>query len=333
MKAMLIEGYGKTPLQLRDVPMPSIGEKDVLVEIYAASVNPVDFKIRNGKLKLLMDFEMPLILGNDFAGKVAAVGNLVTDFKVGDEVYGRADKERMGTFAEFIAIKASNLAKKPTNLNFEQAAALPLVALTAYQAFFERMKLKAGDKLFIHAGAGGLGSIAIQIAKTKGIYVATTASGVGLDLVRSLGADEIIDYRNQDFTKVLHDFDAVFDTLGGKALRDSFKILKRGGIVISVSDMPTKAFAKEWHLSWWKQILFDLVSLPIRRLAKTYGARYEFLFMHPNGKQLAEIGEWVEQGKIRPVIDKIFPFEQAQQALEYSETGRAKGKIIIKVKE
>lgn len=332
MKAMLIENYGKTPLKMQDVAVPEITENDVLVEIYAASVNPVDFKIRDGKLKLILDYPLPLILGNDFAGKVVKIGENVTAFQVGDEVYGRVDKNRIGTFAEYVAINEKSLAKKPSNLDFVQAASLPLVALTAYQALFERMNLKQGDKLFIHAGAGGLGSIAIQLAKAKGIYVATTASGVGLELVEKLGADQIIDYRQHDFTQLLQNYDAVLDTLGGDALKKSFEIVKRCGIVISVSDMPTRQLAKEWNLGWFKQALFAFVSYPVVSLARQKGIRYEFLFMRPSGEQLDEITQLVEAGKVVPIIDKIFPFEQAQLALEYSETGRAKGKIIVQIK-
>lgn len=331
MTAMTINRYGKTPVQKTTVPMPSVGDNDVLVKVHSASVNPLDFKIRNGDLKLVLPFAIPLILGNDFAGTVVAVGKNVQNFAIGDKVFARTDTLRIGSFAEFIAIDHANLAKMPSNLDFNQSASLPLVALTAYQAFTEKMQAKQGDKVLIHAGAGGLGSIAIQIAKALGLYVATTASGKGLDIVKSLGADEVIDYKQENFSEKLSNFDFVLDTVGGETLAHSFKVLKKGGKIVSVAGMPTKAFAKEFGLSWVKQFAMGLISRKTHKTAQKYGTSYEFLFMQPNGEQLETIKNWVETGQIRPIVDKVFAFDDTQNALEYSESGRAKGKIIVEI--
>lgn len=310
--------------------MPTIGNDDVLVKVVSASVNPLDFKIRNGDLKLVLPFSMPLILGNDFAGVVIALGKNVKNFAIGDEVFARTDTLRIGSFAQFIAINQHNLAKKPANLDFNQSASLPLVALTAIQAF-DKMGIKSGDKVLIHAGAGGLGSVSIQIAKILGLYVATTASGKGLDIVKSLGADEVIDYKQENFEQKLKNFDFVLDTVGGETLLNSFKILKQGGKAVSVAGMPTKDFAKEMGLSWLKQLIMGLISAKIHKTAQNYGTSYEFLFMKPSGKQLNIIKTWAEAGKLRPIIDRVFAFDDTQKALEYSESGRAKGKIVIEM--
>ncbi|WLF83350.1 NADP-dependent oxidoreductase [Moraxella sp. ZY210820] len=330
MNAMTVQKYGKHPVQKTSVPTPAIGDDDVLVKVHSASVNPLDFKIRNGDLKLVLPFSMPLVLGNDFAGTVAGVGKNVREFAVSDEVFARTDTLRIGSFGEFVAIDQSNLAKKPANLNFNESASLPLVALTAYQAF-KKMNAKAGDKVLIHAGAGGLGSVAIQIAKILGLYVATTASNQGLALVKSLGADEVIDYKQENFYDKLSDFDFVLDTIGGETLEHSFKVLKRGGKVVSVAGVPTKDFAKAMGLSWVKQFIMGLISAKTHKTAQKYGVSYEFLFMKPSGKALNIIKTWVEDGKLRPIIDQVFVFDDTQKALEYSESGRAKGKIVIQI--
>lgn len=330
MTAMTVQKYGKHPVQKTTLPIPTIGDDDVLVKVVSASVNPLDFKIRNGDLKLVLPFSMPLILGNDFAGVVIALGKNVKNFAIGDEVFARTDTLRIGSFAQFIAINQHNLAKKPANLDFNESASLSLVALTAIQAF-DKMGVKSGDKVLIHAGAGGLGSISIQIAKILGLYVATTASNQGLGIVKSLGADEVIDYKQENFEQKLKNFDFVLDTVGGETLLKSFKILEQGGKVVSVAGMPTKDFAKEMGLSWVKQFIMGLISAKIHKTAQNYGTSYEFLFMKPSGKELNIIKTWAEAGKLRPIIDRVFAFDDTQKALEYSESGRAKGKIVIEM--
>lgn len=333
MKAAVINKYGSNDeLQLRDMPVPEPEDNEVQVEIYAASINPVDFKIREGKLKILIPYKFPLILGNDFAGVITKTGKNVSKFKIGDKVYARADKFKIGTFAEYICINQDYISLKPDNMNMEQAASIPLVGLTSWQCFFEKSNLKQGTKVLIHAGSGGVGSFAIQLAKAYGAYVATTTSSSNVEWVKALGADLVIDYKKEDFSEVLKDYDLVFDTLGGENLEKSFKVLKKGGDVVSVSGNPDAKFADEWNYGIVKKFLFTLASYKSTSMAKKYGVNYKFLFIRTVGTQLEKIKELIEQNKIKAVIDKTFPLEEVKQALAYVETGRAKGKVIIKVK-
>ncbi|KXY78539.1 NADPH:quinone reductase [Bacillus anthracis] len=332
MKAMIIDKYGKVPMRMAEVPTPEINEYEVLAEIYAASINPIDFKIRDGKVKMLLKYEMPLILGNDFSGVITKVGSKVTHFKVGDEIYARPRKNKIGTFAEYIAIHEDDIALKPKNLSFEEAASIPLVGLTSYQALHDIMQLQKGQKILIHAGSGGVGTFAIQLAKIMGATVTTTASEAGANLVKSLGADEIINYKTEKFEDILKDYDAVFDTIGGTTLEKSFNIIKSGGNIVSVSGMPNARFGKEFGSGFFKTLLFSLASKKLTALEKKHNARYSFLFMKPSGDQLRTIANYIEAGKIKPIIDRVFSFEDAQKAMEYSEAGRAKGKIIVKIK-
>ncbi|PEX90691.1 NADP-dependent oxidoreductase [Bacillus cereus] len=332
MKAMIIDKYGKVPMRMTEVPTPEINEYEVLAEIHAASINPIDFKIRDGKVKMLLKYEMPLILGNDFSGVIVKVGAKVTRFKVGDEIYARPKKDKIGTFAEYIAIHEEDIALKPKNLSFEEAASIPLVGLTSYQALHDIMHLQKGQKILIHAGSGGVGTFAIQLAKIMGATVTTTASEAGANLVKSLGADEIINYKTEKFEDILTNYDAVFDTIGGTTLEKSFNIIKSGGNIVSVSGMPNARFGKEFGSGFFKTFLFSLASKKLTALEKKHNAQYSFLFMKPSGDQLRTIANYIEAGKIKPVIDRVFPFEDAQKAMEYSESGRAKGKIIVKIK-
>ncbi|PET19627.1 NADP-dependent oxidoreductase [Bacillus thuringiensis] len=332
MKAMIIDRYGKVPMRMAEVPTPEINEYEVLAEIHAASINPIDFKIRDGKVKMLLKYEMPLILGNDFAGVITKVGSKVTRFKVGDEIYARPRKNKIGTFAEYIAIHEDDIALKSKNLSFEEAASIPLVGLTSYQALHDIMQLQKGQKILIHAGSGGVGTFAIQLAKIMGAIVTTTASEAGANLVTSLGADEIINYKTEKFEDILKNYDAVFDTIGGATLEKSFNIIKRGGNIVSVSGMPNARFGKEFGSGFFKTLLFSLASKKLTTLEKKHNAQYSFLFMKPSGDQLRTIANYIEAGQIKPVIDRVFPFEDAQKAMEYSESGRAKGKIIVKIK-
>ncbi|MFP3413837.1 NADP-dependent oxidoreductase [Bacillus sp. SIMBA_074] len=332
MKAMIIDKYGKVPMRMTEVPTPEINEYEVLAEIHAASINPIDFKIRDGKVKMLLKYEMPLILGNDFSGVIVKTGAKVTRFKVGDEIYARPRKNKIGTFAEYIAIHEDDVALKPKNLSFEEAASIPLVGLTSYQALHDIMHLQKGQKILIHAGSGGVGTFAIQLAKIMGATVATTASEAGANLVNSLGANEIINYKTEKFEDILTNYDAVFDTIGGTTLEKSFDIIKSGGNIVSVSGMPNARFGKEFGSGFFKTLLFSLASKKLTALEKKHSAQYSFLFMKPSGDQLRIIANYIESGKIKPIIDRVFPFEDAQKAMEYSESGRAKGKIIVKIK-
>ncbi|WP_028558959.1 NADP-dependent oxidoreductase [Paenibacillus pinihumi] len=333
MKAMIIEKFGKdVPLLMAEKPMPEIGEMDVLVEINAASLNPIDFKVKEGKAKFLLKYDMPLILGNDFSGIVIKVGSRVKGFISGDEVYGRPRKGRIGTLAEYIAVHQDDISLKPRNLSFEEAASIPLVGLTTYQAFHDILKLQKGQKILIHAGSGGVGTFAIQLAKLMGAYVATTASDKGYELVKSLGADQIINYRKENFEELLTGYDAVYDTLGGEVLKKSFQVLKPNGKIVSVSGLPNARFGKEAQLGWLKTTLLSIVSHKLTALEKKTRTSYHFLFMKPSGAQLKIIKGFIEEGHIKPVIDKVFRFEDAPQALKYLEGGGAKGKVVVKIK-
>ncbi|GGA45976.1 NADP-dependent oxidoreductase [Paenibacillus physcomitrellae] len=333
MKAMVIEKYGKNvPLKMSEQPMPDIREHDVLVEIHAASLNPIDFKIKEGKMKFLLSYKFPLILGNDFSGVVVKVGGRVNAFKPGDEVYGRPRKNRIGTLAEFIAVHEEDIWLKPQNLTFEEAASIPLIGLTTYQAFGEILNLQKGQKILIHAGSGGVGTFAIQLAKLMGAFVATTASEKGYELVKALGADLIINYKKENFEEILTGYDAVFDTLGGEALEKSFHILKPGGKIVSISGMPNGRFGKEAKLGWMKTTILSIASRKIKAQEKRSQTEYHFLFMKPSGEQLKVLKEFIEGGLIKPIIDKVYHLEDAGQAFHYLESGRAKGKVIVKIK-
>lgn len=333
MKAMIIEKYGENvPLLMTEQPMPTIGENDVLVEIHAASLNPIDFKIKEGKMKLLLNYRFPLILGNDFSGVVVKVGDQVKAFKPGDEVYGRPRKNRIGTLAEFIAVHEEDIWLKPQNLTFEEAASIPLIGLTTYQAFVDILNLQKGQKILIHAGSGGVGTFAIQLAKLMGAFVATTASDKGYELVQSLGADLIINYKKENFEEMLTGYDAVFDTLGGAALEKSFRILKPGGQIVSISGMPNARFGKEANLGWMKTAILSIASRKIKALEKKSQTGYHFLFMKPSGAQLKVLKEFIEGGRIKPVIDQVYHLKDAGQAFHYLESGRAKGKVVIRIK-
>ncbi|CAM3733130.1 NADP-dependent oxidoreductase [Bordetella tumulicola] len=332
MKAFIINRYGKKQAGLIDeMPAPEVGDEDVLVQIHAASVNALDIKIKSGEFKLILPYRLPLVLGNDMAGKVVRVGSRVHGFKPGDEVYARPDDDRIGTFAELIAVKASSLAPKPQNLTMVEAASLPLVALTAWQVLVETAKLKKGQSVFIQAGSGGVGTVAIQLAKHLGAFVATTTSTANIGWVKALGADVVIDYKQQDFATELRDYDVVLNSLGNDELKKSLQILKPGGHLISISGPPTPAFAAAKRLAWPLKQVLRLLSFGVRRQAKKDGVEYTFVFMRADGTQLREITSLVESGAIRPVVDKVFPFEDAHKALAYAESGRAKGKVVVQV--
>ena len=333
MRAYTINRYSKVDkLQLTEVPMPVAKENEVLIQIHSASVNLLDAKLKSGEFKLLLPYKFPLILGHDVAGTVIGIGSKVSHFKIGDEVFARPADFRIGTFAEYIAVNENDVALKPATISMEQAASMPLVALTVWQAFVEKAKLKKGQKVFIQAGSGGVGTIAIQLAKHLGATIATTTSANNFDLVKSLGADVAIDYKTQDFETILKDYDLVLNSQDEKTLEKSLRILKSGGKVISISGPPDTTFAKEIGLSWFMKTAIFFLSRKVRSQVKKLGVDYSFLFMQANGKQLSEIAKLIEADVIRPVIDKVFPFEQTNEAISYVSSGRAKGKVIVKVK-
>jgi 2-desacetyl-2-hydroxyethyl bacteriochlorophyllide A dehydrogenase len=333
MKAFVLNKYSKTAqLQLTEVPLPVLSDDDVLVEIHAAGLNLLDSKIKSGEFKPILPYKLPLIMGHDLAGIVMKTGKNVRRFKVGDEVYTRPSDFRIGTFAEQIAVNEADLALKPKNINMEEAASLPLVSLTAWQALVENGKIEKGQKVFIQAGSGGVGTIAIQLAKHLGATVATTASARNFDLLKGLGADVLIDYKNQDFENVLNNYDLVINSQDKKTLEKSINILQKGGKVISISGPPTAEFARSIKAPWFIRLFLSILSGGILKRAKKQQVDYQFLFMHADGIQLAQITKLVEAGAIKPVIDKVFPFEEANDALAYVESGRATGKVLIKIK-
>ncbi|CRM00434.1 MULTISPECIES: NADP-dependent oxidoreductase [Pseudomonas] len=329
MKAFFIDRYGKQDGRIGQVPDPAVGVHDVLIQVHAASVNPLDSKISTGEFKLILPYRFPLILGNDLAGVVVRTGAAVTRFKPGDEVYARPPESRIGTFAELIAVHENALAFKPANLSMAEAAAMPLAALTAWQVLVETAQVKRGQKVLIHAGSGGVGTLAIQLAKHLGAFVATTTSTANVEWVKALGADVVIDYKQQDFSNELHDFDMVLNSLGSDVLEKSLKVLKPGGQLISLSGPPTAQFAQSQGLPWVLGQVMRLLSSGIRRKARKRGVSYAFLFMHADGIQLQKITALIEAGVIKPVIDRSFPFESTAQALRYVDQGRAKGKVTI----
>jgi alcohol dehydrogenase len=333
MKAFVVERYGrKDGVRFGDMPEPTLRDDDVLVRVHAASVNPLDAKIRNGEFKLILSYRLPLILGNDVAGVVTQVGPRVQRFKPGDEVYARPHHDRIGCFAEFISMNEDDVAIKPKTLTMEGAASIPLVGLTAWQALIESANLKKEQKVLVHAGSGGVGTVAIQLAKHVGATVATTTSTANIDLVRSLGADVVVDYKKDDFEKVLRDYDVVVNSLGKETLEKSLRVLKPGGKLISISGPPDPDFAADIGSSWILKQLMRVMSYRIRKQALRHRVSYSFLFMKANGAQLREITSLIDAGTIRPVIDRIFPFESTKEALAYVETGRAKGKVVVKLR-
>ena len=330
MKAFVITEY-KGVLQEADVPEPVVGEHDVLVRVGAAGLNQLDEKIRVGEFKQILPYKFPLILGHDVAGTVIGVGANVRGFESGDEVYARPAKDRIGSFAERIAVAEADLARKPESISIVEAASLPLVALTAWQALVEKGNLQRGQQVLIHAGAGGVGSIAIQLAKHLGATVATTASASNADFVRDLGADIVIDYRSQDFEKVVSGYDLVLDSLGGENLQKSLRILKAGGKAIGISGPPDPAFAREAGLNPVLRLAISALSHKVRTQAKKLGVTYEFLFMTASGDQLREISALVDQGALHPVVGKVFDFDQTPQALASLATGVIRGKAVVAI--
>ncbi|WP_226064387.1 NADP-dependent oxidoreductase [Kaistella polysaccharea] len=332
MKAFFITKYDKkTPLICGEIPLPILGENDVLIEMKAASLNPIDIKVKHGDMKIILSYKFPLILGNDGAGIVSKIGSKVTLFQPGDEVYFRPDKSSgIGTLAEFFALNENDVALKPKNLTMEEAASIPLVGLTCWQ-IFKRANLQKGQKVFIQAGSGGIGTFAIQLAKYLGLTVATTASTKNFEMLKNLGADILIDYKTQKFEDILKDYDLVLNTQDEETLIKSMSVLKPGGKIISISVTPDPQFAKEWGMNWIMRMGVKFMSAKVRRQAKKHQVDYSFLLMDSSGSQLEEIARLIEADLIKPVIDKIFPFEKTNEALAYLESGHAKGKVIVKV--
>ena len=332
MKALTFKRYGKSPdIGFTDVPRPTLKPDELLVQVHAAGLNPIDNMIPTGMFKAVLRFELPATIGSDLAGVVTEVGSRVTRFKAGDEVFASNFDMGTGAIAEFATVPEHVAVLKPANLDFVQAASIPMVGQTSWQALMERANMKAGQKVFIPAGAGGIGTFAIQLAKHFGIKVATTTSTGNVELVRSLGADVVVDYKKQAFETVLRDYDVVLGTLRGPEIEKSVGILKAGGKIVSLVGPLDAAFARARKLNFVLAFVFGLMSRKIMQLAKKREASYSFLFARPDGEQLTQIAELLKSERIKPVIDKVFPFEQAKEALEYLAQGRTKGKVVVKV--
>jgi NADPH:quinone reductase-like Zn-dependent oxidoreductase len=333
VKAAYIDRYGSNDVvRVADIGLPTLGASDLLIRVHAASVNPVDIKTREGKLKTLFKYRFPLVLGNDLSGVVADVGSGVSRFKTGDAIFARVDANRIGTFAEFAVVRDGAAALKPANLTFEEAAALPLVALTAWQALVELGRLGANQRVLIHAGSGGVGSVAIQLARHLGAAVLTTVGKRNVDLVKRLGADVAIDYRSERFEEVAQECDVVLDSAGGDILLRCFTCVREGGVVVSInSSTPSPAFARSWGLNPAIVFAIRVLSRNILAAARKHKARYEYLFVRADGDQLGEIARLVERGAIVPLVDKVFRLDDVRDALAYSESGRATGKVIVRV--
>jgi NADPH:quinone reductase-like Zn-dependent oxidoreductase len=322
----------KRPMELREVTTPTPGTTDVLIRVRAAGLNPTDYKIRDGVTRLFYRYDLPVVAGNELSGVVEAVGVGVTRFAVGDWVFARVDHLKMAAFAEYAAVEESLVGRMPKSLDFAEAATLPLAGLTALQALRDQLKVKAGDRVLITGGAGGVGTLAIQLAVWMGATVATTASPRGEELVRSLGAEMVIDYHKQKFKDVLHDYDGAFDLVGGEDLRDCFDVLKPGAKTVSVAGVPTPAMAREdaglgplLTAGAWA------ISAKVRRLARRKNVTYRPMLMHPSSDGLDLLARLVDEGRLKPVIDRVLPFQQIADALAYLEQGRAKGKVIVQM--
>ena len=328
MKAFVVARYGKDGLRASQVPDPITGPRDVLVRVRAAGINPLDKMVRDGEFKRLLKYKTPFVLGHDLAGVVMRVGAEVRDYKVGDEVYARPRDLRIGAFAEYIVVDQADIALKPQSLTMEESAAIPLVALAAWQALVDLAQVKPGQKVLVHAGAGGLGSTVIQLAKHLGATVATTANGKDSEKVRGLGADEVIDYTKADFAALLSGYDVVLDSLGGDTLTKSLTVLKPGGLAISVVGPPDAAFAVQVGRPLLKPVM-ALLSRKVRAQAGKLGVRYAFFFMRADGARLKTLAALYDAGTLRPVLDRTFPFDETLEAMAYVEQGRAKGKVVV----
>lgn len=332
MKAAILKGYDKNgcDLEIRDIPVPEISEKEVLVKIRTAGVNPLDNMIIRGEVKLIVPYSFPLVMGNEFVGIVENTGAAVKDFTVGDRVYGRMPLKKIGAFAEFIAIDSSAIAKVPEYLSDEEAACVPLTALTALQAF-ELMHPKAGETVFISGGTGSLGAMAIPVAKSLGLTVITNGNGANEDRVRKLGADRFIDYKKEDYAKVLSDVDYVLDTLGDRELAKEFAILKNGGSLVSLRGLPNGEFAARSGMSFIKRILFKMAGGKYDKMASARNQKYFFIFVHEDGAGLERISDIFKDTHLEASVDEVFGLDDVNKALKKVASGGSKGKTILKI--
>jgi len=307
MKAAVIKDYGKQ-VEISEIPIPELSADSVMIEVHAASINPFDIIVKAGYMKEMMPISFPYIMGYDVSGVVTEVGRNVSKFKIGDAVYARPNQMDAGSIAEYNIVKEDDLAFKPFKLSHEEAASIPLAGLAAFQALAVKGNLQKGQKVLIHAGSGGVGSLAIQIAKHLGAEVAVTTSRSNFEMVKNLGADVVIDYKTQKFEEELSDYDLVLDTMGGEIMNNSFKILKKGGSILSFKSQDTD------------------------ELAKKYEVNFEMFFMWPSGEMLSHLTQLLNEGVVKPIIDRSYSFEQVQEAYDYLQRGHAKGKVVIRIK-
>ena len=330
MRAARIHTYGGPDrLVLEEVPKPEPAAGELLVSVKAASVNPVDFKTRDGGVKVLLKYRLPITLGCDLAGVVTAIGAGVTRFQIGEPIFARLDKLHIGAFADFAIVREADAARKPEALDFVQSASIPLVGLTAWQALIEIGGLSSGQDVLIHAGSGGVGTFAIQLAKHLGAHVTTTCSAKNAALCTSLGAARVIDYKTEQFDEGNSRYDVILDTQGGETLERCFRVVKKGGVVVTIGGVPDAKFGKAWGLNPFLVLALRFMTRKVTRLAKQSGAKFEYLFMRPDGAQLAQIGALLEAGTIKPVIDRTFELANIKEAMAYVESGRAVGKVVV----
>lgn len=331
--AFYIRKYGGADrLERGELPEPALGARDVRIQVHAASVNPLDLKIRSGALKVLLPYRFPLVLGNDCSGIVTEVGHAVSRFQVGDAVYTRLREDRIGSFATAVVTDEAAVAHKPASLSHVEAASLPLVLLTAKQFLSEAAGLTRGQSVLIHAGAGAVGSATIQLAKHMGLHVVTTASTANLEFVKSLGADRVIDRRHQQFEQEVRDMDGILDSVGMSNLLLDFQCVRAGGTVVSIADAPDVALARALKVNPLLWPIFWILGAKPHAAAKRVNAHYRYLFMRADGLQLEQMNPLIEQGVIRPIIDRVFPFEQTAQAIAHCESGQARGKVVIQMR-
>ena len=332
MKVVQIDNYSKTidSVKIREINIPEIKPDEVLVRVKSVGINPVDNMITRGEVKLITPYSFPLTIGNELAGVIEKTGEKVTEFKEGDRVFSRLPTNKIGAFAEYVAINKKDLAKIPEYLSFNEAAAIPLTALTAYQAL-DILQVKSGETLFISGGSGGFGAMAVPLAKTRGIKVITNGSLENKERVLALGAELFLDYKTEDYAQLLHDVDGVIDTIGGKETEKQFSILKQGGKLVSLKGMPNGRFAKKMGLPLWKQWIFGFAGRSFDNMAKKRNQEYHFIFVQSSGEQLSEIAKVLEENQIRPSIDSIYSFDDIAKALVKVDKGSSRGKTIVEI--
>ena len=332
MKAVQIDNYSKIidSVKIREVSIPEIKPDEVLVRVKSVGINPVDNMITRGEVKLITPYSFPLTIGNELAGIIEKIGERVIEFKEGDRVFSRLSTNKIGAFAEYVAINKKDLAKIPEYLSFNEAAAIPLTALTAYQAL-NMLQLKLGETLFISGGSGSFGAMAVPLAKARGIKVITNGSLENKERVLALGAEQFLDYKTEDYAQLLHDVDGVIDTIGGKETEKQFSILKQGGKLVSLKGMPNGRFAKKMGLPLWKQWIFGFAGRSFDNMAKKRNQEYHFIFVQSSGEQLSEIAKVLEENQIRPSIDSIYSFEDIAKALVKVDKGSSRGKTIVEI--